>query len=523
MLQNKMSYQVLARKYRPKTLSSLRGQDFLVKTLSHAILQERVAHAFLLSGIRGIGKTTTARIIAITLNCTSPKTENSIPQPCWACENCLSFANESHPDIIEIDAASKTSVNDVREVIENSNYSPILGKYKIFIIDEIHMLSNHAFNALLKILEEPPTHVKFIFATTEANKIPLTVISRCQFFELKRFTHQQLSDNLRAICELESINIEPAALHLIASHSDGSMRDGLSLLEKIALSIEDKQVINAEAVKEILGAADLSHIYQLLHHIINGQTSDALSLLNLLYQQGAEPLKLIEQLMSVTSIISKALVITDFFKHNNYFSDSEQILITGIATQIDKRQLSVLWQMFLKGFDEVTKASNDLAALEMLIIRISCLADLPMPIELLSNDTPSSNNKTSSNPLSMMEKYSNFLNIFSRNREMVLYYQLKTELYLINFEEGKVTARLHPELPKDFVNHLTNKLKQWTGESWQIIIDNTQEGMSLQQHLDNLKQQKRSALEQSEIMVDVMQSFPGATITSIKNKQEDQI
>ncbi len=514
-----MNYQVLARKYRPTNFAQLKGQDSLVITLTHAIKDGKVAHAFLLTGVRGIGKTTTARLIAKTINCTDLQISDSSIEACGKCANCKAFIGEHHPDIIEVDAASKTGINDIREIIENSSYAPILAEYKIYIIDEVHMLSTSAFNALLKTLEEPPGHVKFIFATTEVKKIPLTIMSRCQKFDLRRFTVDELVSHLQDICNQEKINFDNSALKLIALHSDGSVRDSLSLLDQVILYSKEDGKINELQVQNLLGITGMILIYQLFNLIVFGQTEKAILFVNDLYYKGSEPLAMIEDLLAVCNIISKAQIITNFLENNSQLSDSECDLVKDLAKKIDKRDLAILWQMFLKGFEEISKSSNAIQALEMVIIRICCLADMPTPEEVLAGSTfvPAKQMTTSSD---MMEEFKKIVNLFLENKEIILYNQLKSDIAVISYELGRIEVRVIDMLPKDFSVKITSKLNSWTDQNWQFIITaSSDEGVkSLAQYEKELMSNKLDQLAKTDIVNGVLKAFPGATIDSIKTQ-----
>ncbi len=515
-----MNYQVLARKYRPTNFAQLKGQDSLVTTLTHAIKDNKVAHAFLLTGVRGIGKTTSARLIAKTINCTDLQINNSGIEACGKCANCKAFIDEHHPDIIEVDAASKTGINDIREIIENARYAPILAQYKVYIIDEIHMLSTSAFNALLKTLEEPPGHIKFIFATTEVKKIPLTIISRCQRFDLRRFTVDELVSHLQDICRQEKINFDDSALKLIALHSEGSVRDSLSLLDQVILHSKEDDKINESQVQNLLGITGIILIYQLFDLIVSGKTEQAILFANDLYYKGSEPLSMIEDLLTVCNTISKAQIIANFLNNNSQLSDGECNLVKDLAKKIDKRGLAILWQMLLKGFEEISKSSHAIQALEMVIIRICCLADMPTPEEIITGQTlsPAKPKIVSSN---MMEGFKKIANMFLENKEMILHNQLKSDIAIIACESGKIEARIIDSLPKDFSSKIISKLNSWTDQNWQFIIVTASKegGQSLAEYEKELISNKRDQLIKTDIVDGVLKAFPGATIDSIIKTQ----
>lgn len=377
MESNSAIYKVFARKYRPRKFADLIGQEYLVQTLQNAFKYNKLAHAFLLTGIRGIGKTTTARIIAATINClTVNKAAGQAEQkdnyePCLTCSSCESALKDNHPDIIEIDAASKTGVDDIRELIENANYTPVISKYKIYIIDEVHMLSNSAFNALLKTLEEPPAHAKFIFATTEIRKIPLTILSRCQKFELKRVTNAELSKLLQEICVKENITAQNDALEVICNHAGGSVRDALSILDQMRLVSNDN--LTQDLVRNTLGYSDLENSFTLFAALVNGEVEKLISSFNQIYQAGAEIKNILNDLLEITYLVSKAIILKDNFSELKVSSEVEK-RIKEFAQKLDITHSSRIWQMLLKAINEVNLSVNQQQALEMILIRICHLA-----------------------------------------------------------------------------------------------------------------------------------------------------
>jgi len=372
------NYIVLARKYRPSSFASLKGQDFLVTTIVNSIKLDRVAHTFLLTGIRGGGKTTTARIIAKTLNCSDQIIDEKLVIPCGKCNNCQT--SENHPDIIELDAASRTGVDDVRSIIESSNYLPLLGKYKIFIIDEVHMLSTAAFNALLKTLEEPPAHVKFIFATTELRKIPITILSRCQKFELRRLNLDELTKHLEDILTKENLQAEEDALKLIATHAEGSVRDSLSLLD-LVISNANNQTITLNIVRNLLGLHEKSSILKLLEATIAGEAVTTLDTVRKFYYAGKDLLNLPQQLMEAVHNISKLKLNAPL--NNLEYTEEEKKLLNDLAAKMSIPSLTILWQMLLKGAQELQFSSNQLISAEMLMIRLCYLSNIATPADLM--------------------------------------------------------------------------------------------------------------------------------------------
>ncbi len=374
------AYRVLARKYRPSNFDDLIGHEAMVRTLSNALDSGRLAHAFVLTGTRGIGKTTTARIIARGLNCTGPDGEGGpTVHPCGECKNCIAIAEDRHQDVLEMDAASRTGVDDIRELIDGVRYLPVSGRYKIYIIDEVHMLSKNAFNALLKTLEEPPEHVKFIFATTEIRKIPITVLSRCQRFDLKRVDADTLASYFGSIAEKEQAEIENDALALIARSAEGSVRDGLSLLDQ-AIAHGDGTV-TADQVRDMLGLADRSRMLDLLETVFKGNIADALGILRSQYDSGADPVVVIQDLLELTHWLT-TLKVTPEAANNVAMSGGDVARGQEMAEKLGMPVLARTWQMLLKGLDEVRNTPMAIAAAEMILIRLAYASELPTPGDL---------------------------------------------------------------------------------------------------------------------------------------------
>jgi DNA polymerase III subunit gamma/tau len=375
------SYRVLARKYRPATFDSLIGQEALVRTLSNAFRVGRIAHAYMLSGVRGVGKTTTARIIARALNCTGADgTGNITIDPCGICEHCVAIAEDRHLDVIEMDAASHTGVDNIRELLDGVPYRPALARYKVYIIDEVHMLSEKAFNALLKTLEEPPEHVKFIFATTEIRKVPVTVLSRCQRFDLRRVEAAELMRHLARVAEREQVTIAPAALQLLARAADGSVRDALSLLDQAIAHGEG--AIEEDTVREMLGLVDRSLCFDILDAVMQGDAPTALALLDEQYRAGADPLTLLEDLLDLTHWLTR-LKLAPEASDGPHVPEAERVRGRSMAKRLSMADTTRAWQMLLKGLSEARVAPSPLHAAEMLLIRLAYAAQLPSPVETL--------------------------------------------------------------------------------------------------------------------------------------------
>jgi DNA polymerase-3 subunit gamma/tau len=377
------AYQVLARKYRPQNFAEMIGQDALVRTLTNAIQSDRLAHAWLLTGVRGVGKTTAARIIALALNCTGPDGDGGpSAEPCGRCDNCRAIADGRHPDVLEMDAASRTGVDDVRELIEGVRYRPTSARYKVYIIDEVHMLSTNAFNALLKTLEEPPEHVKFIFATTEVRKVPVTVLSRCQRFDLRRVSEELLTQHFATIAEAEGAQVEPGALRLIARAADGSVRDGLSILDQALAGDGSGDAITEDAVRAMLGLADRSQVFQLFEHVMKGDIAAALDQLSTQHEAGADAECVMGDLLDLTHWLTR-VKITPAVADDPVVPEAERVLGRELAEGLSMAALARAWQMLLKGLGEVQTAPQPMQAAEMVLVRLAYGASLPSPADLV--------------------------------------------------------------------------------------------------------------------------------------------
>src|SRR5713226_8277198 len=381
MTEPAIAYRVLARKYRPTTFAELIGQEAMVRTLSNAIATGRIAHSFILTGVRGTGKTTTARILARALNCVGPDgTGGPTITPCGSCEHCRSITEDRHVDVIEMDAASRTGVDDIRDLTEGMRYRPVTARYKVYIIDEVHMLSKNAFNALLKTLEEPPPDVIFIFATTEVHRVPVTVLSRCQRFSLRRVPIEQLVEHYRRIAEAEGISVAPAALGLIARAADGSVRDGLSLLDQ-AIALSGEQIEEA-AVRDMLGIADRGLVFDLFETVLQGDAARALDRMDGLHQGGADSLMVLQDLLDLSHFVTR-LKLAPEAGTGDPLEEGERERARPLAAALSMPVLARAWQMLLKGLEEVQAAPAPAQAAAMVLVRLAYVADLPVPADLV--------------------------------------------------------------------------------------------------------------------------------------------
>ncbi len=521
MTLEKSSYIQFARKYRPANFEQLKGQDVLVKTLNNSIKGNRLAQAYLLSGIRGVGKTTTARIIAKTINCTDKNLSSEYITPCGKCSNCEGFQNGSHPDVFEIDAASRTSVDDVRSIISQSEYKPLLGTYKIFIIDEVHMLSKSAFNALLKLLEEPPAHVIFIFATTEVQKIPITVISRCQRYDLARLTSSELVGLLSSIAEKEAITYETGALEIIALRSDGSARDAITLLDQLAsISLEDQNKISLELVNNTLGLVSIDKATEFLEYIIERKTQNAIEFIGNLYQKSHKLENFIAEGSDIIAYMVKCKLIENY-KDLAYSLHDKKII--ELNAKISLSKLSILWQIFSAAIKEIATAHNQLVAAEMLVIRAIHSNSLPTDETLGINvgvdvgiQKPVAQNMAPIAPAApapdIKKKFTvtEFLEYLHKANVMDIYYLLLNQTEIIKFSDNKMeisSLNCSAKNREDIVDALF----KWTGSNWNVMIDRNEPKAVL-------KEQLMSKVKKSDRWSAIMEHFPEADISDILMK-----
>ena len=542
-------YVVLARKYRPQTFDDLLGQDALVQTLTNAIKNNRLPHAYILTGIRGIGKTTTARIIAKALNCTGKDGQGGPTiRPCGVCENCQAIAAGRHIDVMELDAASRTGVDDIREILDGVRYKPTNARYKIYIIDEVHMLSKNAFNALLKTLEEPPSHVKFIFATTEIRKVPITVLSRCQRFDLQRLSIENLMTLFTRILEKEQIAADNEALQIIAKAADGSARDGLSMLDQ-AISLGAGKV-ETGIVKNMIGLADRNQTFELFEQLVKGQTDALLGNIQEQYKNGANPLTILQDLVNITHMIAKAKIIPSSADEIS-LSENEKDLCKRLAPEISIAILSKVWQMLIKGISELAIAPVQIDALEMILIRIAYSANLPTPYELLNDVKKNSSlvsysavpavsvrqesvpaekkNSNLSSPAPVAEvsatagsavfnKPEDLIEYMENHKKILAACALKQDVSIHEFRDGYIKMTADSKIDTDFLMNLHKILLEATGKEWKIDSSHGALGETIAAKERAAEEEYKRNISEYPLVKAILAEFKGAKIETLTRK-----
>jgi len=566
---SEQSYQVLARKYRPATFADLIGQEAMVRTLKNAFAADRIAHAFILTGVRGVGKTTTARIVAKGLNCIGPDgTGGPTTEPCGQCEPCRGIAEGRHVDVQEMDAASRTGVGDIREIIDSVHYRAASARYKIYIIDEVHMLSNNAFNALLKTLEEPPAHVKFLFATTEIRKVPVTVLSRCQRFDLRRIEPEVMMAHLARIAGLEGASLAPDALALITRAAEGSVRDAMSLMDQAIAHGAGETT--ADQVRAMLGLADRGRVLDLFDLILRGDAAGALGELSRQYADGADPLAVLRDLAEITHWVS-VIKVTPETAEDPTIGPDQRARGRSMADTLPMRVLTRMWQMLLKALEEIALAPNTMMAAEMAIIRLTHVADLPSPEDLIrklqAQPTPASpgplgggaaagqagraqsavsshdlaakgaapaaaqtmpramagpggaNAALQTAPTAHLALYTHFdqvIDLVREKRDMTLLYEIETGLRLVHFAPGRIEFEPTPQAGPDLAARLSQRLQAWTGARWGVSVVNQGGAPSVAEQRTLEKDAAHAQARENPLVQAVLAAFPGAKISEIR-------
>ena len=539
-------YQVLARKYRPATFADLIGQDPMVRTLRNAFAADRIAQAFILTGIRGTGKTTTARIVAKGLNCIGPDgTGGPTTDPCGVCEPCVAISEGRHVDVLEMDAASNTGVGDMREIIDSVHYRAASARYKIYIIDEVHMLSNSAFNALLKTLEEPPAHVKFIFATTEIRKVPVTVLSRCQRFDLRRIEPEVMIAHLQTVAGKEDARIADDALALIARAAEGSVRDAMSLLDQ-AISHGAGET-TADQVRAMLGLADRGRVMDLFDLIMKGEAAAALMELGAQYSDGADPMAVLRDLAELTHWIS-VIQITPDAAEDPTVSPDERARGQAFAQGLQMRSLTRMWQMLLKALEEVGNAPNAMMAAEMAVIRLTHVADLPSPDDLVRKlrDTPMPRSDApaprpapagGSGPvarggaaqahaiapdaeqaLARFRTFPQVVELIRANRDVKLLVEIENYVRLTRYTPGRIEFEPAPGAASDLAARIAGRLQGWTGNRWVVSLVSEGGAPTISEVRDSDLRQAETTAMAHPMTQAILQAFPGAELVEIRTR-----
>jgi DNA polymerase-3 subunit gamma/tau len=575
------NYLVLARKHRPASFAGLIGQDAMVRTLKNAIATGRLAQAFILTGVRGVGKTTTARIIARALNCVGADGAGGpTAEPCGQCEHCRAIAEDHHVDVIEMDAASRTGVDDIRELIDGVRYRPVSARYKVYILDEVHMLSPKAFNALLKTLEEPPEHVKFIFATTEIRRVPVTVLSRCQRFDLRRVEPDILAQHLARIAQQEGARVAPEAIALLARAADGSVRDGLSLLDTAIAHgpTPETDTIGEGQIREMLGLADRSLDVDLFERVMAGDIPRVLDQLAGLYAAGADPAVVMQDLLDVCHWLTRLKLVPGAAESPDVPA-AERQRGADMAEKLTVATLARAWQMLLKGLGEVQGAPTPLAAAEMALVRLGYAAELPNPAELVqrlgeNTGAPQAASRESSpsrpapprrvesaEPFgderpraysgagtaalrrtapqpeaeveredapapgalepagsSAVESFEQAAALFVEKREMVLYAHLRAHVHPVHFEPGRIEIRTTPQAPANLANRMGELLGRWTGRRWLVTVSQENGEPTLEEREKAETARVRAHIAADPLVRAVLEAFPGASLERIRER-----
>jgi DNA polymerase-3 subunit gamma/tau len=540
-------YQVLARKYRPQNFDDLIGHTAMVRTLRNAFATGRIAHAYVLTGVRGVGKTTTARILARALNYVGPTGEDNGPTVDLGVEgrHCRAIAESRHPDVFEMDAASRTGVGDIRELIEGVRYAPVEARYKVYIIDEVHMLSTAAFNALLKTLEEPPPHVKFIFATTEIRKLPVTVLSRCQRFDLRRIDPETLIAHLEGIASKENVAVERDGLAMIARAAEGSVRDALSILDQAIIQrIDAGDAVTAEAVRSMLGLADRTRGWDLLEASLGGKAKEALEIFRDQYDAGAEPAVVLRDLLQLTHLLTRVKAAGPDAAAHGAAGEADAARARSLAGALPMNALTRAWSLLMKGLTETLAAPDPVAAGEIALIRLAFAADLPTPDEALkmlkgdagaflappparpqgggggasaafADPVARAVSAPAAAPGPRLEAFTDIVRLAETKRDLRLKVELESYVHLIAFEPGRIEMRLNEKAPPDLAQRLVQRLKEWTGRIWAVSVNTQGEGR------ETLRDARTAEVMAHPLVKKAMEVFPGAEILVIRDPKPE--
>tara|TARA_Y100001970_G_scaffold286233_1_gene407905 strand:+ start:5932 stop:7614 length:1683 start_codon:yes stop_codon:yes gene_type:complete len=558
---NENKKKILALKYRPKNFKNLIGQEIIAETILNSIKVNKTPNAYLLTGIRGVGKTTIARLIAKALNCTKNKNPNNLCDENDQCNHCSEIENSNHIDVLEMDAASKTGIDDVRELIENSKYNPTSAKYKVFIIDEIHMLSKQAFNGLLKTLEEPPEKLKFIFATTEARKIPVTILSRCQRFDLRRVKLSQITDHLKKISEIEKGKISEEAIKMLSKASEGSVRDAVSLLDRALVfqNLKGEEIVTETDVRKMLGLADKTKILNLFKYIFEGDEKNSINLLRDLIDQGLDPKSFLNDVLELLYLFNRRINLGPIEK-DLFLSESEIALVENLSKNLNTQDLALFWQLTLKTIEDLKIVSNENITLEMYLMQLMHIKEIEQSNDIQESENISSQvihqenissdkdkdlkskgsikdqlrnidqiktfikNKTdpdiNNDQKVKIKSFEELVELTNRNKEMELKYDLERNVKLVKFEDGKIDINFNDKLNKSFIKKLSQNLFKWTGKRWIISLSKnesykTLKEIKLEEKDKSLKNEKTSLISEK-----VYKTFSDADLIEVKDKNE---
>jgi DNA polymerase-3 subunit gamma/tau len=559
------TYRVLARKYRPASFAELIGQDAMVRTLANAVAQKRIAHAFILTGVRGVGKTTTARIIARGLNCAGPDAQDGpTMNPCGTCENCRAIGEDRHPDVIEMDAASRTGIDDIRELIDGVRYLPTMARTKVYIVDEVHMLSDKAFNALLKTLEEPPPQVVFIFATTEIRKVPVTVLSRCQRFDLRRIETEAMIAHLAAVAAKESVEVEAAALALIARAAEGSVRDALSLLDQAIAHGGGK--VGEAAVRDMLGLADRLRVHALFETVMQGEVAKALAELRAQYDLGVDPTIVLQDLLELAHLTTRFKVAAGGIDQTALGPEERQSA-QRLADALSIPTLTRAWQMLLKGLRETREAPSPIAAAEMALVRLAYAADLPNPADLVRRLQEGDGGAAAARPSSLsgptpgigparaatapppetraprtmeatalapalrpnaattapaIRSFAELVAMAEAKNEMILHAHLVANVRPVRFEPPRFEFRPTERAPRHLAGEIKEKLAAWTGTAWSVAVSREEGEPTLAERRTAAKDRALAGALEDPLVARALEVFPGAELRDVHEVAIDE-